>query len=932
MDSLHQQVWNVSKGEKRKRHDIDYDDDRTHIKVSRPTNTKLPGGHSTAKTTDRQLSSSVTEQALTPTPAAGKARKDATLRRDPHTPAPRPAASHQEYTAPTRNVFTEYHSMQAEFPPTPPETPPDSSSRAGSRLHPLLDLSVTSPWEFAEETRRLARLPKQRNESFAENQRIAGECERVKKELSEQEKRHQRELFEQEQRHQKELFEQEQRHQKELAEQQERLQKERDSEKAEYSIKLEAVEEALAVERQAKENLQKELTSKRIAIKNLEETLATVQQEKQSLNKAQTLKFQDLSSKHETAQKEKQDLSTKLATERKKKQDLSKKLASENKNSQYHDEQIKNEVQIQTFELAKRHVLVGLLRLYADDIGISAFTLENTAPSLHQKFFDLIDGCISYQELTFHIQNYFEEHPEEYAKIYGDGNGAVTVGNNSNPETQSNIVQSLGPVYGTGSWAQPAQGPMPGAQAPSGASSWTSGSNSQQPSQTFAPGSQAPGPFARQPFQIRDTADQPEDMDVDNNVVSQSGFSQPQSSQFPFSNPSGFPSSEAQAQDAQSNSMRVIETPGQPKICAYILHKGGCNKAHCKFSHPGEARFPIQVETINNLVEVVYTKHPSMDREISSYHNAIVWIFQNALQASLTRANRIIFLKMMEWHIETKLTHMIDDATPEEISRSSLPADELVAIASGLDAWFGKEFNMPEDLATIPPVLRILDGMISDKSKKFGKMPSSHTKASVSPTETLEQDLDDILHGTTGFRSSRPQPRNSQQSRSTNSNTQGFRQSSGFPAPPGRTTVADPGSKLLQDLNGILGAETETQSSNRRANRSQRSGNPTRGGSNSFPPRHPQSSLNRTSFGTRGGAHLSRPGNRFNQNDNSVLSRGNGSRIDTHAHRQPPRGPRGQSFPATPEGNFYAQSRQQNATRRMNGNPVRNSDLLRMSI
>ncbi|KAL1610790.1 hypothetical protein SLS60_002461 [Paraconiothyrium brasiliense] len=309
----------------------------------------------------------------------------------------------------------------------------------------------------------------------------------------------------------------------------------------------------------------------------------------------------------------------------------------------------------------------------------------------------------------------------------------------------------------------------------------------------------------------------------------------------------------------------------------------------------------ICLKVFNNLHEALSKKHSSTAEYISSSYKAVVGLIKDALQGSLNRANRIIFLKMMQYHVEEKLCKTIEAASPDVICDSKLPAGELVDIASDLDEWFSKEFRMPEEMGTIPGSLRKIASCIAGDS----------------PAPVFEQVHDGIPRETASVQSLRPQ-RKSQQSRFANSSNQRFSHLSGSPPHSGKETVADPASKLLQDLNGILGIGGEKKSSSRHANRSRRAGNPAHGSSSNFPPRHPLSLLNRNSFGSSGGAHSPRivP----NHNEHSALGRVNGPRVDTPVHRQPPRGPRLQSFPAPSANNSHAQARQKNATHRRNVN------------
>ncbi|KAF2439354.1 hypothetical protein P171DRAFT_448197 [Karstenula rhodostoma CBS 690.94] len=880
---------------------------------------------------------------------------------------PRPIANRHQYVSPQRNVFREFRETRLDLPLTPPETPvthPSSTDRPsenpastdarqevrlGNYIFPLHDKTKVNRIDFVVEC---ARQAVETHPGGRENLRLAEEVLRLKEEYAEETGRLRKELAAQEQRYRTERFEP-----------RECLQQELDSEKEELDRKLKAAEKALAVERQAKEdlqnqlaterqakrnsqselvnerqaklNLQTELSSEQKSTKALKEDLVTVRQEKEDLSKARTKEAQDHSTKHDKLEKEKKDLTEKFTAERKKTQDLEK---SNIRHQEQYQRSVKENDQIkdQTVAIVKHHLLKGLVGIFAETCGVSSLTAENIAPELHPMFFDTIDGTTTWQQLTLQVANYYEQHPQELAKILGsNGQGVTTVGNTYTPGNQGNPFGTESSRHGVGLPTQPAQDPVSVTKTSAFPVPQPQTTDWQQPPQTYAPVSQTD-----------DFENQPEDMETETTQSTTqmpiAPWIQPSAAQQTFDNGAGYATpdqrplckfihrpggckwgetckfSHAGDENGVVNDPAdpmVVETPDQRLPCKFIHRPGGCKWGEsCKFSHAGDqsswiqpsaaqqpstfevagtATDPMVVETSDQrplCKSMLYPRgckrrETCKDSHPGDYDCGIAQEAVNILDREVIPAKRALSQAETEQaeaqakvqFIRAYYKYIVQMF--ESARQASLNRENRIRFLVMMDYHIRNVLALEIDSAK-PDLVHSLnlpkDGFLAAARSIdgwFGPDYNMPTEAQV-PWKTLEIFNEDINEKLN---------RLNQLASST---------------PEASTPTM---SRLEQGLDEILAGAAGTRSSRR----------------DREPIYQPQSPPGPSMRGRINGSQLSHSGQRIHGD------RLNLAPIEKEPfRRQPPRGPHLQSLPATPERDFYSQERQQNAARRTTVHPT----------
>ncbi|KAL5386170.1 hypothetical protein DPSP01_004254 [Paraphaeosphaeria sporulosa] len=403
-------------------------------------------------------------------------------------PGTRLTTDRQEYVIPKRNVFRESQMNRAELPPSPPETPvaaPSStnkstetpvSSGAQWRRLGLYEFPLHEPEKisFPQYTWTVARQAVEIHQDASASLLLAEEIAHMQKETTEEFARMRKEFVESRQ-HQVDPDQEElkrklgvaenalaiERHEKKDL--QNKLAAERQAKKifedeltADRKAKV-SLQNELTAEQKGKAYLQNELSLEQKSTKSLRENLATARQEKEDLSKARKKDASDYSTKLGELEKEKRDLSEKFSAEKKKCQDLENSNGVYNQQYQQFEEQ-KVQVKEQTVEQCKNHVLKGLVKLLADYWNDSSLTVDNIAPELHVAFFDVIDGNSNFDQLADHVNSYYNQFHWEPTNIEGSiEQGIVTDG------TQRSA--SAVPQPPTLDWQQPAQANTPASQA-----------------------------------------------------------------------------------------------------------------------------------------------------------------------------------------------------------------------------------------------------------------------------------------------------------------------------------------------------------------------------------------------------------------------------------------------------------------------------------
>lgn len=352
---------------------------------------------------------------------------------------PRQTANRWGCATPRRNLFKEQRANNPALPLTPPETPVTALSsnsntsplRLGSYVFPLHDPSMTSHMEYTYECSRQA---VETHRDAREHLRVAEELHRMKEGQSGDIALLHKEFT------------------KAIAVERQAKEDLQNELAAERQVKKN-LENELATHRQAKANLQSELALEQKSTKTLQENLATVQQEKADFGKVRTKEASEYSSKLDKLQKEGKLLSEKLHAERRKTHDLEKSNIRLQEQLQQSEKE-KAEIRQQTINECETRVLKALVHILAEDSGIASLTAENIAPSLHTTILSAVNGTITWKQLTQQVCIYYEQHPEECGHFLGS---AATAG------TQD--FTSPGPQPQTSSWQQTQQAYAPASEA-----------------------------------------------------------------------------------------------------------------------------------------------------------------------------------------------------------------------------------------------------------------------------------------------------------------------------------------------------------------------------------------------------------------------------------------------------------------------------------
>lgn len=263
--------------------------------------------------------------------------------------------------------------------------------------------------------------------------------------------------------------------------------------------------------------------------------------------------------KLEKLQREKDDVAKQFSIEMQKSRDVEKNQAM----LAMQFEQEKDMIKTQTIETCKDHVLKGLVQFLAEKWRASSLTVDNMPPEAHPWFFDAIDGKITWGQLEAQMMAYYQQHPDELAKI---GVPEMTSG-----QSTSDPIHAIQPVQAPQSTDPPLALPISSnVQQPSGNVYIKAGFTNHTSNYNKLPGED----MVIEPTHAIEERSPVQTLPQQTQNFSRTPLS---TTQQPFSTAVGFKTADP---------MTVDSTKQKSRPCKFINLRGGCkNGQNCSFSH-----------------------------------------------------------------------------------------------------------------------------------------------------------------------------------------------------------------------------------------------------------------------------------------------------------------------------------------------------------